>query len=1258
MQCLLCQHDNLSAAHFCGECGEALRASCSSCGIANAPGNLFCNNCGVPAQGRVLPATLHATPRAYTPGYLAQTILTSPAAQEGERKQVTVLFCDMVNSTALAQRLGADAMHQLLNQVFEIALAEVHRVEGTVNQFLGDGFMALFGAPVAHEDHVRRALLCAVGIRQKLQEAAQENATALSKVQVRMGLNTGMVVVGTIGDNLRMDYTAVGDTTHIAARLQQLAQPGRILANEGVFTAGRPFFEFTAIGKRALKGIKEPVAAFELIKARPRQESESRAKRVGIGSPLVGRDRERILIQQMLLRLGQGEGGTLILSGEPGAGKSRLVAEVRRQLPRADILWLEGRAVSFGRSLSYLPFIEILKDQFNIGDDDSEVESWRKLEMGVTALFAERTPEVLPYLAPLLALHLPPEHEERVKYLDGPGLRRQVFLCMRQLFELLARQQPVVLLLEDWHWADQSSVELIEHLLPLTDSAPLLAFFATRPDPEGPTGRVRQFASGLAGKRMREIVLEPLTEQHSSQLMANLMGSLAFPVALHQQILRKTEGNPFFMEEVIRSLVSDGVLVRDARDQTWQLTEQVDELQLPDTIQGLILARIDRLEEDVKQALKLASVIGRSFLNRVLEVISRAQPNLGSSLAELERAELIRQSQQLPELEYIFKHALVQEATYGSILAESRRSIHRRVAQAIEMLFEDRLDEFTSLLAHHYTCAQDSDKAQEYLFKAGDQAGKMAADTEVLEHFRLAELEYLKAFGDKLQPLQRAALARKVGAALYGTGHYGRALEQFRRALAQLGLHYPTTRWGVRRAIASQLATHFTRRLRRWLGVPVKRDLDIEWANEISTICHFMAWMDHFLDKERMLLDCLLELHAGEKSHYAVAEARGLSSLGFGFMTFNALRLSRSYHLKAAQIAQETLNPSAIAFVTFALGFLDFFDGLWDACVANLGKAVTTYRDAGDLHRAGGATLMRSLVVNFRGDLVQTAAMADELMRAGQDAGDPLLASWGFLVRGYAEMACGPLDVAVTNLRLGASMAAKIPAWDNYLYQKSVLGKCLVLQGRLDEAQAELDEALQVMKVEQFDRPFDKVEVLAAVATCSLAITERTVGAVRRTALRRARRASLSALRCARRMPLLLPQALRLQGTAQWIAGNHSAGQKYWRESEQLADKYGFVIERAQTWLEMGDKIRDTALVERAIEMFERHGAKVYWAIALHCRARLCSNSSPDAALARSHYARAIEALEVVKADHDLIQARAAYASLGATDEHQPAQRA
>ncbi len=1212
MDCLSCGHGNRVQASYCGVCGSTLSLACPACGQANLAANRFCDGCGAALKPAEAPKAAETpSPRAYTPAHLAQKILTSRSALEGERKQVTVLFCDLANSTELAQRLGAEAMHNTLSAFFELALAEVHQVEGTVNQFLGDGFMALFGAPLAHEDHVRRALHSALAIRQRLQAAAGDSASALAAVRVRMGLHTGSVVVGGIGDNLRMDYTAIGDTTNIAARLQQFAVPGGIVVSDAVQAAGRSHFDFSPRGAQLLKGVAKKVEVFELLRARARDDTAAQDSRnLGVFSPLVGRDAELSVMRMALLALQRGTGGILLLLGEPGAGKSRLMAEARRLWSDRAGLWLEGRSLSFGRQLSYWPFIQCLKHCFGIAEDDAEQQSFAKLAQGLQPLFGERTAEVLPYLATVLALPVPPGHEERLKYLDGMALRRQVFLCMRQLVELLARQQPLVLALEDWHWADPSSVELAEHLLPLTQSTPLLLAFVSRGEPEAPLQRLRQFAADHPETRLDELRLAPLSVLHSLTLVNNLVGSLALPEALRDKILRKTEGNPFFMEEVVRSLVSDGVLVREleagATERTgqWQLARRVDEVQLPDTVQALIVARIDRLDDEVKQALKLASVIGRSFFDRVLEALSDARAPLRQALLELQHAELIREKQRTPELEYIFKHALVHEAAYGSILADSRRAIHRRVAEAIERLFADRLDEFASLLAHHTTCAEDWEKAQVYLFKAGDQAGRIAADTEALEYLRRAESAYLKAHGDKLSPLQRSALARKIGAALFGTGHYDTAHEQMRHALAQLGLHYPSSRQGVRRAIVSHLGAHLLRALRRRLGLRAPRHIELAVAAETSTIVHMMAWSDYFLDKERMLLDSLLELHVGECSEHALAEAQGLSSVGFGLMTFGARGLARRYHHRAVAVAQRSANASAIAFAWLALGFLDFYDGQWDECESRMGKAVTAYRESGDLHRWGGAALMLSWVLIARGDLAGAHALTADIVRAGKDAADPQMESWGLQNLGRTLVAQGPLDEAERVLREGTALAHRIQAWDNMLHLQAMLVRCLVLQaaqGLLDdlaECETLLSEAHAIIARQKMGQAFDRIEVLVADAVLRVAQAEALHGAPRAAALHRAQQACRRAHRCALKMPMWLPTVLRLLGTAAWLDGQADTAQRHWHASLKLAERYAFPVERGLTLLEKGQRIGEADLVAQAALLFRQTGAQAYLALA------------------------------------------------------------
>ena len=1248
MFCPRCQHENLPQSKFCLGCGARFGLRCPICGVVLTEDAKFCNQCGCPLAGGPSPAhARYGTPGSYTPKHLAERILTSRSALEGEYKQVSVLFCDIANSTALAARVGAEGMHQLLNAFFDLALVEVHRYEGTINQFLGDGFMALFGAPIAHEDHARRAALAATGVQQRLRSVSEKDPAGLGQISIRMGMNTGPVVVGKIGDNLRMDYTAIGDTTNLAARLQQLAKAGLTYVSESTYMAARSYFDAKPLGKHILKGIADPVVVYALGKARADAEEGSRAQSIGIGSVLIGRDSELAALNNKVQALVRGEGGIVALTGEPGLGKSRLVAEAKRHAADNRLLWLEGRALSFGHNLSYWPFIEILKRSFAIDENDTEEQSWSKLEHGVRALFADGTPGILPYVATVLALRVPARYEDRIKFLDSQALGRQVFLSMRQLFERMARRQPIVLLFEDWHWADRSSVGLVEHLLPLIAGSQLLIWCVTRPDPGGPITRIRRAAIENPEYRFQEVVLSPLSEGDSATLVGKLVGMLELPGALREQILRKTEGNPFFIEEVIRSLVSEGVLTRGPRDLSWHLAKAVDHLNLPDTIQGLILARIDRLDEEVKQVLKLASVIGRSFFYRVLVAITEAERELDSSLSQLEHAELIRLRQRVPEVEYIFKHALVQETSYGSILAERRRGIHRRVADAIERLFGERTEEFASLLAYHYTRAEDWQKAQEYLFKAGDQAGRVAADAEALEHFRQAEAAYLRAFGDKISPLQGASLDRKMGTALFGLGQYEQARGHFRRALAQLGIAYPDSQWGVRFSVLKYLAAHFLGRFGLRVGRSPRRDLDFALAEEICTVCHLMAWVDYYLlEEERVVLDGLLELYVGERSDYLLARSRGFSDLGFIFMLLGAERLARRYFTEAVAIAESMNNPSALGPACIGLGWLDCSKGLLEEGMVHLQKSATAYREAGDLHSWGApATFLCEWVFCPLGDFASARTLASELVQLSQDTGDPQLANWGYNCLGCVALACEPLDETSAKLHKARDFALAVPAYRMLAVAQGLLGKCHVRQGRLADSLAILGEGIRVIEARKL-RALESADVLSGLAEALLAVVERAEGSARRKALRNARQACRRALRCARVFLTYMPEAQRLHGTLAWLSGHRRSARERWRQSIVVAEKCAFVIERARTLLEMGRRLSDVNLLEKAANTFSQAGAKVYLASAMYALAQLEARSGAGATRALQRYEQAIAALEEVKAEYELALARVECARL------------
>jgi class 3 adenylate cyclase/tetratricopeptide (TPR) repeat protein len=1158
---------------------------CPACGHENAQTHRFCAECGT-ALITVARARDPWQAQSYTP-HLTQTVLSSRAAVEGEKKLVTVMFCDIANSTQLASAVGAEAMHSLLEHFFELALAEVHRVEGTINQFLGDGFMALFGAPVSHEDHGRRALMAALQVRQRLRESGSR---PLRDLRVRIGVHTGLVVVGKIGDNLRRDYTAVGETTNLAARVQQRTSPGSICVTESAQRATQEWFTFRSLGKAALKGIAEPCELFDLIDVR---HSDSIARSdSSVVSELVERESELATLVDCLYRARTGQGSVVIVQGEAGVGKSRLIAEARRR--RGSESWVEGRAVSFGGKLTYWPFIRIMQAWFGIDDNDSEIVAWSKLERAAAELFAERAIEVVPYLATVLSLPLTGEHEERVKFLDTRALGSQVLLSMRELFERQAQRSPTIVLLEDWHWVDQASVALCEHLLPLAGSVAISFWFVTRAEPEEPASRIRDALKAQPTTLSREISLVPLTVAGSMALIENIVGVHGLTGDVRQAILRRTEGNPFFIEEILRSLIADGSIVRDVSG-TWFAARPIDAAALPDTVQGVIGARIDRLEEDLKSALKFASVIGRNFFLRVLRLIVQSGEGLEDSLKRLEVTELIRLRRQTPEVEYMFNHALVQEAAYNSILFERRRGIHRSVAQAIETLFADRIDEFTGLLAYHYAMAEDWEGARLYLFKAGDQAGRMAADVEALDYYRQAERAYLKVAGAALTPLQRATFDRKLGQALYGVGQYNEAVEHLSRALGNLGIAYPSTRAGVRLATIKYLLAHFLLRITRRFANPKQMDLAV--AQEISIICQSLVWLDYFVDPERFALDGLIELYAGERSDDIVGRVRGLGSFGAVLMTLGVMKLAGRRIDEAVALAEQSGFAAAIGGARFVRGWLDWISGSAGLGSVSLETAARAYRSIGDLRRWGGPSYFLVWIALQRGDHELAAALASELVRVGEDSRDPHVVTWGLTAQGIVGITIGPLEEAIGRLERVREMCTAISSFRQLAEASGGIGRCLLKQGRLEEAEPLIEEAVHLIESRKLrghwsSSPFNAcAELRVRQAECAPPST-------RPELLRIAARACDAASRYAKGAPTWMPETERQLGLLALIRGDLKSVERHWDRSVALATSLQLPVQRARTLLERGLRMHEHALVDEAIAVFTATGAHVDLAIA------------------------------------------------------------
>jgi len=926
---------------------------------------------------------------------------------------------------------------------------------------------------------------------------------------------------------------------------------------------------------------------YRLLSVRSRAEPAAGPGLRRVASPLVARDREVAALTACVERLTAGEGGIVGVLGDAGLGKSRLMAEVGRGAADRGILWLEGRALSFGQTLSYWPFLEILKSWADITERASEAESWARLEGRVKDLFPDEREEILPYLATLIGLVVPPELEHRVKYLDGQAMGRQIFRASRRLFQRLAQGRPLVLVFEDLHWMDQSSTELLQHLFSLVETVPLLLVGVGRPDRLSAAARLREVTRADHGARYTEIVLAPLSAEASASLVSNLVPGRDVLGLLRGRILEKTEGNPFFIEEVVRSLIDCGTLVRDPQTGQWRLTGPPAGIAIPDSVQGAIMARVDRLGEDVKQVLKVASVVGRSFFYRVLRAVAEADRELDRHLEDLQQVELIREKQRLPELEYIFKHALVQEVTYESIVLDRRRRLHREVGDCIERLFTGRLDEFYGLLAYHYARSEAWEKALDYLFKAGDQAGKIAADAEALTHYRHAVEAYGRVFGDRWDRLQRAILERKMGEALFRRGDHAQAVEYLQRALGLLDAPVPATPGAVGLAIGRELLRQVAHRFVPGLIGRVAPDAT---ERERLSIYGVMPWVDYFVDKKRFLLDMLVLLNFSESRGHALGVVFGCMGIGVICDQLAVFGLAGRYHRRALVRAEVADDPRAVGHAHLGLCLHESYLGSLEAAIEECRRAATPYRETGELRGWGTVTTMMGIALFLRGDVAAALECSEQLREMGQDSGDPILRAWGLFVQGRVLCQTGELEEAVRGLQHAIALHNAMLDYQGMADVNGLLGQCYLRQGRILEAVKVLEESERVITSHglgghQITVPRN------ALTEAYLAAAEQAEGLERTTRLQKARRASRASLRQGKTFRGGLPHAMRLEGTRAWLEGDRRTAQAWWERSRALAEQLGVRYEIAMSGVEMARRGGDSRYLDRTQRLLGDIGA-------------------------------------------------------------------
>lgn len=903
--------------------------------------------------------------------------LPADARAEGERKLVTVMFADVSGFTQLASDLDPEEVRNLMNRCFDHLVPAVARYEGTVDKFVGDAIVALFGAPVAHEDDPVRALLAARDMQAALMEFNRLQGMDLT---LHFGINTGPVVAGHVGALDRQDYSVMGDAVNIAARLEDLSEPGEILVGHDTFRLTRVVFDYEPLPDVRVKGKDDPIRVYRLGGARSRP-ADARRVAVGSESPIVGRADELARLGGAIARLERGSGGRIAIVAEAGLGKSRLVAEARRSTG-AGVRWAEGRGLSYAQGLSFGVARELLCSLLGVRDDEPPAEFAHSLEEAVRAVAEGDADEITPYLARLFDLELEDERmADKVRHLSGGMLRQRIGAAFRDILRRSARRQPTVIVWEDLHWADASSIDLLESLSELPDEEPLLAMLVFRPE----AGRVLDLHRRLAerhGEGYEVVDLTPLGEDESRALVDGYLQSGALPPPTRARILAKAEGNPFFLEQLVHSLDESGA-------------GDAEPLDIPDTVQGVIAARIDRLPVADKRALQAASVIGRIFQRQVLRRLigDAGREDLEISLGELARRAFVRPRERgtaaapgIAEIvEYIFKHVITHEVSYGTLLLARRRELHRRTGEAVEALFPEQREELAGTLGFHFQRAGEHARAAEHLLKAGDRAKAQYANEEALGFYRAAREEIVRLLKSELADRERwesamKALEEGVGEVLARVGRNTEARAAYEAALERLAdedrigrsrlLRRVAMVWNAERRFSDALAA--VNEAKRVLGPEPAADPE-GWRLEINELGLDRVWVHYWLGEWSSILDLVEAIRPALEAHgTALQQARLHQGVVLALMRRNHYTPSEDLFESAREALRFGERSGSLAEAAqgrFALGFVYFFARDLEAAERYLTGGLALAERIGEIsvlsrcltyltavHRMGGST--------------------------------------------------------------------------------------------------------------------------------------------------------------------------------------------------------------------------------------------------------------------------------------------------------------
>jgi predicted ATPase/class 3 adenylate cyclase len=1008
-----------------------MTTQCQSCGFNNPPGMRFCGNCGSRlSEITAEPVAQQVSPRTDGLGVmmgsdLLERMRRAGLEAAGQRRNVTVLFADLSGYTALSANVDSEDLYEFVQQYIRLLSNNVYKYEGFVDKFTGDGIMALFGAPISHENNAERAVRAALDMQNDLTQLNQDLKKRLgTDIQARIGLHSGSVIVGGIGSNMLMNYTAIGDTVNLARRIEEAAPSGAILISEAVYRQVRMFFDCQQISVLNPKGIAHPVVAYRVVDFKARPASPRGIE--GLHAPMIGRDQELWALKDTVAKLIETRQGQFtLITGEAGLGKSRLIAELKASLDLSAVRVLEGQSLAYRRTISYWIIREILYSYLGLHPSTTSVSQLsERLGRYVYQLMGDMSGDVLPYLENLLSLPFSDLlTAERIKHLDARQLRQQTFLAVRDLLLLEAYKRPLVILMDDLHWADEASLDLLHFLLESVPQSPIFIVAISRGILQGQLENAAVWGEKNLGDRFQHIPLQSLSLDQSDRLLQMLLLIPELPAQFHQQVLQRAAGIPFYLEEILRMMIDNHILLSE--NGQWRVHPEADfvSLGVPETLQELIMARFDRLTNTQRRVLQVAAVIGKDFSLPVLHGVMQSLEVQALRLTVdslVEREFILPQSGNL-DTEYTFRHVLMSDVIYSTILKKERRQLHGQVGEMLETLYSERIEDQVELLANHYRWSSRLDKALQYLVLAGKKAMRNYSNEQARLHYETA-LEVLPQV-DHL-PYDELQVYMGLGDVLAFIGEYPEARQKYQKSL---------------RAIGTQESS--------------------QYAEECSSLYRKIArTYERSGDYEQALAHLHQAIGCLEISPLTHSEEQAEIWHDIGWIHFRRGNFveAEQYLGRALELVESTNAYGVIASIHNRLAGIAMNQGDWDRAVRYLQKSISIRGTIGDLVGLASSTnnlgYLEIEMGEFDSALENLTRNYDLVKRLGQVEGIAIALSnlgWLHILRGEPEEADQALSQSL-------EMARQID-------YKSLIREVLKNIGELHLSQQHWLEAQQVL---------------------------------------------------------------------------------------------------------------------------------------------------------------------------------------------------